>query len=243
MPEEVPRESGVPEGLQRRHRREDQRCLRAAWACSTASATSTRRSSSPAAAARTPTATPRVPAACCSPRIGFSKLPERFTKELEREEGLQPHGLQLPRPCSTCARSWPGRRWRRRADASRRTPAARRCSSFPVQAPRPSPLELSWAPGPIANSRFTEEEMAQITAERGSAGFEKFAPGWKIADCGTEMDPGLHGRVRRQEERLRDPSAGQEHRLHALEDGRDSRRARRPRCASWSATTSRATGR
>ena len=27
----------------------------------------------------------------------------------------------------------------------------------------PSKLELSWAPGPIANSKFTEEEMARIT--------------------------------------------------------------------------------
>jgi hypothetical protein len=41
---------------------------------------------------------------------------------------------------------------------------------------------------------FTEEEMAKITVK--TAGnmakqVEKFAPGWQIANCGTEMDPGL----------------------------------------------------
>ena len=33
---------------------------------------------------------------------------------------------------------------------------------IPVVDPRPSPLELSWAPGPIAGSMFTPEEMALI---------------------------------------------------------------------------------
>lgn len=33
---------------------------------------------------------------------------------------------------------------------------------IPVVQPKPSKLELSWAPGPIANSKFTPEEMAKI---------------------------------------------------------------------------------
>jgi hypothetical protein len=40
---------------------------------------------------------------------------------------------------------------------------------IPVQQPKPSPLERCWEPGPIANSRFSPEEMAQI----------KFPPGEK----------------------------------------------------------------
>ena len=30
----------------------------------------------------------------------------------------------------------------------------------PVRKPKPSKLEPCWEPGPIANSKFTEEEMA-----------------------------------------------------------------------------------
>jgi hypothetical protein len=66
---------------------------------------------------------------------------------------------------------------------------------IPARAPRPSKLELSWSPGPIAHSRFTSREMAKIKAgnvpPRVRAAAEKFAPGWEIANCGTEMEPGL----------------------------------------------------
>ncbi|MCX6997419.1 MAG: hypothetical protein NTV49_10115 [Kiritimatiellaeota bacterium] len=43
---------------------------------------------------------------------------------------------------------------------------------IPVQTPKPGALERSWEPGPIANTRFTPEEVAEIkgvaAAERGS---------------------------------------------------------------------------
>ncbi len=62
---------------------------------------------------------------------------------------------------------------------------------IPQKPPKPSKLELSWAPGPMAQSRYTPEEMAQITMTFEKI-FERFAPGWHIRDCGEEMDPGLH---------------------------------------------------
>jgi hypothetical protein len=68
---------------------------------------------------------------------------------------------------------------------------------LPVRAPQPSKPELSWAPGPIANSRFTPAELAQIKVGNVPvhmlAAAEKFAPGWEITNCGTDMDPGLRG--------------------------------------------------
>ncbi|OHB84446.1 MAG: hypothetical protein A2Z38_03635 [Planctomycetes bacterium RBG_19FT_COMBO_48_8] len=70
--------------------------------------------------------------------------------------------------------------------------------AIPIRKPRPSQLEQCWEPGPIANSRFTEAEMAKITAIAGkdiSEAVSKFAPGWKVKSCGFDMDPGL-----RQEE-------------------------------------------
>jgi hypothetical protein len=64
-----------------------------------------------------------------------------------------------------------------------------------MRAPQPSKLELSWAPGPIANSRYTPAEMAQIKVGNVPVqmltAVEMFAPGWQITNCGTDMDPGL----------------------------------------------------
>ena len=36
---------------------------------------------------------------------------------------------------------------------------------IPVKAPVPGPLEQCWAPGPVADSKYTPEEMAKITAK------------------------------------------------------------------------------
>jgi hypothetical protein len=71
---------------------------------------------------------------------------------------------------------------------------------IPVVAPTPGELEQCWEPRPPANSKFTGEEMEKITA--GSVAkqlqkqVDKFAPGWKIAKCGPDMDPGLRGEFR-----------------------------------------------
>lgn len=75
---------------------------------------------------------------------------------------------------------------------------------IPVADPKPSPLEKSHEPGPIANSRFTEDEMKQIDPppepQKRKAASQKvdiskvvaaFAPGWTIKNCGSAMSPGL----------------------------------------------------
>ncbi|NUM52227.1 MAG: ADP-ribosylglycohydrolase family protein [Candidatus Hydrogenedentes bacterium] len=70
---------------------------------------------------------------------------------------------------------------------------------IPRSAPRPSPLEQSWNPGPIANSRYTDAEVnEQIRPQELSDGrvdmnnvIAEFAPEWKIDNCGLEMDPGI----------------------------------------------------
>ena len=75
---------------------------------------------------------------------------------------------------------------------------------IPVQEAKPGKLEQCWEPGPIADSKFTPEEMARITAKdkpKGGgensqpvdikAAAEKFGPGWKVEKCGPDMDPGL----------------------------------------------------
>ncbi len=66
---------------------------------------------------------------------------------------------------------------------------------IPVKQPLPSKFEDLRKPGPIADSRFTEAEKAKITAPSSAVllkqSMEKFAPGWTIAKCGQDMDPGL----------------------------------------------------
>lgn len=66
---------------------------------------------------------------------------------------------------------------------------------LPVRPPQPSKLELTWSPGPVAGSLFTSEEMARIVQFDVPPSvleqMPKFAPEWKVANCGTEMDPGL----------------------------------------------------
>jgi len=68
---------------------------------------------------------------------------------------------------------------------------------IPVRSPQVTPLEQSWEPGPAAGSRFTEAEMEHIPSSREAfmAAFAKdvaaFAPGWRVRDCGEDMDPGI----------------------------------------------------
>ena len=73
---------------------------------------------------------------------------------------------------------------------------------IPVLEPKPSRLEHVARPGPVTNSRFTDAEMAEIKpppagGRQSAAKFNlsdavaKFAPGWKVKDCGAEMEPGL----------------------------------------------------
>jgi hypothetical protein len=59
---------------------------------------------------------------------------------------------------------------------------------IPVRDPKPAPVERSWEPGPIANSRFTDEERKQIRFEDElTRALGTVAPGWSLADCGPDM--------------------------------------------------------
>jgi hypothetical protein len=73
---------------------------------------------------------------------------------------------------------------------------------IPRHKPHPMSLEQCWDPKPALESRYTEEEMAQITAESGkdlSRDIERFAPGWRVSRCGEDMNPGLREELRGRE--------------------------------------------
>jgi len=71
---------------------------------------------------------------------------------------------------------------------------------IPVIEPKPSELQQCWEPGPALGVRFTEEEQAKIealsVAKQRQKDLEKLFPGWKMANCGPDMDPGLRAEYR-----------------------------------------------
>ena len=123
---------------------------------------------------------------------GFSKLPARFTEKLDMEKKFSFTAYNVPGLLDVCeklARQIIIREGGRiEKDAS-----GAEFFVIPVKAPVPPPLELSWAPGPIADSMFTDEERAQIRFK----GFrtvveavESLFPGWTVKNCGLDMSPG-----------------------------------------------------
>ncbi|MCD6303649.1 MAG: ADP-ribosylglycohydrolase family protein, partial [Planctomycetes bacterium] len=137
--------------------------------------------------------------------IGFDKLPARFTSAIDPNGHFSHTPYTFPKLIEVCTKL---ARQAVLAQGGRveKGPAGEEVFVIPVKAPVPSKLMRSTEPGPTAGSRFTEEEMARIKlpagrprekagTSRGKADISKaaakFAPGWSVADCGSEMAPGL----------------------------------------------------
>jgi len=125
--------------------------------------------------------------------IGFEKLPDKFKSALNPEGKFSHTPYNFPMLIEVCEKlvreSVVKAGGRIEKDA-----VGQEVFVIPVSKPRPTKLEQCWQPGPIAKSRFTKQEMARITAMAGkdlSEAVSKFAPGWKVAKCGEDMDPGL----------------------------------------------------
>ena len=138
--------------------------------------------------------------------LGLSALPERFVSALDEEGKFSHTPYSYPKLVEVCTQLTrqivikQGGRIEKDKDGQE-------VFVIPVQKPKPSALEQCWEPGPIANSRFTEEEMGQIEISQTTAADEKkmaeavkaFAPGWVIFNCGDDMEPGLHDKLRGKE--------------------------------------------
>jgi hypothetical protein len=96
--------------------------------------------------------------------IGFSKLPARFNTGLDEKRVFSHTAYNFPSLLEVCEKL--ARQALLQAGGKiEKDSAGEEVFVIPVVAPKPSPLELSWAPGPIADSRFTPEERAKITAK------------------------------------------------------------------------------
>ncbi|MFO0928338.1 MAG: ADP-ribosylglycohydrolase family protein [Gemmataceae bacterium] len=93
--------------------------------------------------------------------MGRAKVPERFTSALDPKRTFShtpytfPKLLEVSETLTRQAVARVGGRVEKDA-------AGDEVFVIPVTPPTPSKLELSWAPGPIANSRFTAAERAKI---------------------------------------------------------------------------------
>jgi len=125
--------------------------------------------------------------------VGFEKLPDKFKSALNPEGKFSHTPYNFPTLINVCEKLV-RQSVVRAGGRIEKDDKGREVFVIPVQKPKPTKLEKSWEPGPIANSRFTEQEMAKITATAGkdlSKAISKFAPGWKVAKCGDDMNPGL----------------------------------------------------
>jgi hypothetical protein len=125
--------------------------------------------------------------------LGVSNLPDRYYKQLNEKAVFSHTAYTFPALIEVCEKlarqSVVEAGGRMEKDAN-----GEEVFVIPVKAPKPSRFEDLRKPGAIANSRFTEQEMAKITATAGkdlSKAVSKFAPGWKVAKCGEDMNPGL----------------------------------------------------
>lgn len=134
--------------------------------------------------------------------LGASNLPARFSKDNMNQKTVFSHTAynfpKLVDVCEKLAREYVIREGGRiEKDAN-----GEEIFVIPVKKPAPSPLVFSWDPEPIANSLFTEEEMAKIK-HRGFRTMQKAVdnifPEWKISDCGQDMDPGYRASYRGRE--------------------------------------------
>lgn len=126
--------------------------------------------------------------------LGFSALPAKFSEKLDLEPKFDFTDYNVPALLDVCEKlarqnlaQWGG--------YVETDGAGNEVFCIPVEKPVPSPLELTWAPGPSANSKFTEEEKKKITAQDFSdatiaEAVEKLFPGWTVSRCGPDMNPG-----------------------------------------------------
>lgn len=131
--------------------------------------------------------------------LGSANIPERFTKEINEKTLFQHTAYNFPTLINVCEKLArqailkEGGKIEKDADGEE-------VFLIPIQAVIPSPLVASWTPDPIANSKFTDAEMTQITAAIPSKSvrqaLETFAPGWSITYCGTDSQVGLHAEDR-----------------------------------------------
>ena len=96
--------------------------------------------------------------------VGFSKLPDRFTSALNPKGKFSHTPYDFPTLIDV-SKKIVRQAVVRSGGRVEKDAAGEEIFVIPVVKPRPSKLECCWEPGPFTGSKFTEKEMARITAE------------------------------------------------------------------------------
>ena len=136
--------------------------------------------------------------------IGFTKLPARFTSALDPDGTFSHTPYTFPKlqdVCQKLVRS----AVLRTGGRIERDEQGEEVLLIPMQPPKPGKVEQCWEPGPIANSRYADNELTAIretmrrqqeeqerklTADL-AKDMQSFAPGWKALKCNVKENPGL----------------------------------------------------
>ncbi len=133
---------------------------------------------------------------------GFSKLPQHYTKELKLEPRFSYTAYNVPGLLDVCEKLArqvlvrQGGRIEKGADG-------KELLVIPRVAAKPGRYTPTWQAGPIADSRFTDEECARIRFKphpadvggddptgRVQGALDALFPGWKTTPNGKDMQPG-----------------------------------------------------
>ncbi len=135
-------------------------------------------------------------------RAGFSKLPAHYTRELKREPAFSYTAYNVPALLDVCERlarqvvvRYGGR--------IERGPDGQDVFVIPRAAAKPGAYTPTWQAGPVAGSRFTDEEYAKIRFKphpadvgggdptaRVQGALDVLFPGWRTSPNGRDMEPG-----------------------------------------------------
>ena len=125
--------------------------------------------------------------------MGFSKVPEKFKSALDPKGKFSHTPYDFPTLVAVCEKL-ARQTVKRSGGRVEKAATGEEVFVIPPVKPKPSKLERTWEPGPIANSRFTESELAKITfgaPDKVKTAAEELFPGWVVNNCGSDMNPGL----------------------------------------------------
>ncbi len=153
--------------------------------------------------------------------VGFSKLPARFSEKLNHENKFSYTAYNFPSLLNACEKI---ARQVVVKEGGRIEKDANGAEWFviPVKKPVPDKLELSWAPGPSGDARFTAAELAKIEIrEQNLPPAETFADsdptkavqktldhffkGWKTSTNATDEKPGFRVGLKRGDGGIESP--------------------------------------
>lgn len=129
--------------------------------------------------------------------LGFSRIPEKFTQNLDRETCFsftEYNFTTLENVCEKLAREI----LLCQGGSIERDEAGNEVFCIPVEPVTPSPLEFTWAPGPSKGARYSDEELSKIDFREYSPNeeFSRRFPGWAVSQLGPDMSPGLREEYR-----------------------------------------------